>query len=162
LEKLFTNLGLKNCEVKYNTLLKVLTKEGYKAFENDLFFKDSSNKIVCDPEINLVLPAFQDENIWENPTKRKMAISFCKKIGRQLFENYINHQTKSNEWSKWPEERIDQSALGMQHLGLALAFAHTVPKASLPLFWWKGKVSIKTPKNYEKSIVWEPLFPKTD
>lgn len=42
----------------------------------------------------------------------------------------------------------------MYGLGMALAFGHSVPKASLPLFWMDGDVTIGA-----NSLKWQPLFP---
>ncbi len=81
--------------------------------------------------------------------------TFCASVGRQLFDNYLTDQVRDQGWSldKWPEEKRALAALGMHSMGLAHAFAHSVPKASLPLLWGKGQVAIGG-----RRVNWKPLF----
>ena len=81
---------------------------------------------------------------------------FCTCIGRQLFDNYLSDQMNNLGWNSWPEDKRALSALGMHNLALAHVFSHSIPKASLPLLWGKGKI------NYNgKTINWTPLFPNS-
>lgn len=73
----------------------------------------------------------------------------CAAIGRQLFARYVSLKG----WD-WHPSRIEQAGLGFDSCGLTLAFAHSVPKSSLPLFWMGGRVKVKG-----KDIEWMPLFP---
>lgn len=103
-----------------------------------------------------VIPfAFQDDKGWKDAASRLRARTFCENLGAQLWRNYI---TKKNfDLSAWPEDRIKLCALGMEGLGLTFAFPHSVPKASLPLLWARGKVTA-----YGTSLDWIPLFPNAD
>lgn len=82
--------------------------------------------------------------------------TFCADVGRQLFVNY-NHIMKGRrtDYKDWPSDKLDRCSLGMWGFGLTFAFAHSVPKASLPLLWAEGKV---TWGNVTVSK-WAPLFP---
>ena len=79
----------------------------------------------------------------------------CAEVGRQLFENYLSDQVRNQGWTwdKWPEAKRTRAALGMHGMGLTHAFAHSVPKATLPLLWGKGSVTIGGRK-----VMWEPIF----
>ncbi len=99
--------------------------------------------------------AFQDGKGWKSPDFRSRARTFCEEVGEQLWRRYI--VKKKFDAAAWPEERIKRCALGMDGLGLAFAFPHSVPKASLPLFWAAGVVSLDG-----VSLDWAPLFPNAD
>ncbi len=99
--------------------------------------------------------AFQDSKGWRNDEKLGRARGFCQTVGEQLWRNYINRKGWSG--SSWPEERIKLCGLGMDGLGLTFAFPHSVPKATLPLFWARGPVSFGN-----DCVEWEPLFPSSD
>lgn len=82
--------------------------------------------------------------------------AFCTDVGRQLFVNYIEIMKKRRlDYKDWPPEKLEKCSLGMWGFGLTFAFAHSVPKASLPLLWAEGKVAWAgaTVSN------WKPLFP---
>jgi len=99
--------------------------------------------------------AFQYDKGWKDEGSRLRARSFCEDVGMQLWRNYI---TKKNfDPGAWPEDRIRRSALGMEGLGLTFAFPHSVPKATLPLLWARGKVT-----THATSVEWLPLFPNAD
>ena len=82
--------------------------------------------------------------------------TFCADVGRQLFVNY-NQIMKGRraDYKDWPSDKLDRCSLGMWGFGLTFAFAHSVPKASLPLLWAEGKVT------WGNATVsnWAPLFP---
>lgn len=162
LHMLFDEKNMDNCELNCNFSIPVLTSEGKNALQSGTFFQGQEKKIISSPKKFLKLSAFSDSTIWQTTEKQNEAIAFCRKIGTQLFEHYINDQVKNKGWSKWSKRRIDQCAFGKNYLGLALAFAHTVPKASLPLFWWRGEVCISNQQRKKKRIIWHPLFPNTD
>jgi len=103
-----------------------------------------------------VIPfAFQDDKGWKDTGSMQRARNFCENVGSQLWRNYI--EKKSFDRSSWPEERVSLCALGMEGLGLTFAFPHSVPKASLPLLWARGKVTA-----HSTSLDWVPLFPSAD
>jgi hypothetical protein len=87
--------------------------------------------------------------------KAQLLQTFCATVGRQLFDNYLMDQVRDQNWTmdKWPEAKRALGALGMHSMALTHAFAHSVPKASLPLLWGKGPVTLGARK-----VDWIPLF----
>jgi hypothetical protein len=117
-------------------------------------------KTFRDRLVSRVVPfAFQDDKGWKSSASRLRAMTFCENIGEQLWRNYIDRKIAEKKFNSaaWPEERIRLCALGMQGLGLTFAFPHSVPKATLPLFWARGPVTLG-----ETSLDWIPLFPNAD
>jgi hypothetical protein len=112
---------------------------------------------TCEDELrSRIVPfAFQEDKGWKSPAARDRAMAFCENIGEQLWRSYITK--KQFDSASWPDERIKRCALGMEGLGLTFAFPHSVPKATLPLFWGRGKVSLGG-----VSLDWCPLFPNAD
>ncbi len=100
--------------------------------------------------------AFQDDKGWKSPASRSRARAFCENVGEQLWRSYITKK-KDFDAASWPEERIKRCALGMEGLGLTFAFPHSVPRASLPLFWARGRVTLAG-----TTLNWVPLFPDAD
>ena len=80
---------------------------------------------------------------------------FCADVGRQLLVNYVRHMVdhKGWDWVHWNATKLDKGATGYHGLALTHAFAHSVPKATLPLLWFGGRV-----KYGGREIVWHPLF----
>ena len=99
--------------------------------------------------------AFQSSRGWKDAPLEAKAKLFCEEIGQQLWSSYLNQ--KNFDLTSWPKERIDRCSLGMEGLGLTFAFAHSVPKATLPLFWAEGMVTIG-----DKRKMWRPLFPSAN
>jgi len=99
--------------------------------------------------------AFQNDKGWKGADSMLRAKSFCETIGSQLWKSYIGK--KGFDLEAWPDDRIKLCALGMEGLGLTFAFPHSVPKASLPVFWARGRVEA-----YSSSLEWIPLFPDAD
>ncbi|MEF8720487.1 MAG: hypothetical protein V5B44_23325 [Candidatus Accumulibacter necessarius] len=83
--------------------------------------------------------------------QRSSANEFCREIGRQLFDNYLNAMCVRRGWSQWSETKRQKCGLGMHGLGLLHAFGHSVPKASSPLLWGSGKVRWKN-----ATLDWHP------
>jgi hypothetical protein len=81
------------------------------------------------------------------------AREFCANVGRQLFEHYLQAMVTTRSWTMWEPDKLGQASLGMHGLGLTQAFAHSVPKATLPLFWASGDVSYNG-----RRLRWKPLF----
>ena len=81
------------------------------------------------------------------------AKQFCAAIGTQLFEQYLLAQAAVRKWDPWPPEKIARASVGMHGLGMVHAFAHSVPKATLPLLWQGGKVTLNG-----RTVNWVPLF----
>lgn len=99
--------------------------------------------------------AFQSDRGWKSAPLETKAREFCENVGQQLWSCYLKQKTF--DMTSWPVERVARCSLGMEGVGLTFAFAHSVPKATLPLFWAKGTVTING-----KSKMWQPLFPYAD
>lgn len=82
-----------------------------------------------------------------------IAREFCTSVGRQLFEHYLQAMVMTRSWTMWSQEKLAQASLGMHGLGLTQAFAHSIPKATLPLFWASGDVLYNG-----RRLRWKPLF----
>jgi hypothetical protein len=127
--------------------LVTLTPLGIQALREGRLFDE--DKCLRDPSNHINAVAFQEILIWGDHERIERAISFCRDVGEQLFRHYLT----AKKWP-WPERRIRESSLGVRSSALALAFAHSVPKATLPLFWMEGTVRLG-----DKAINWHPLFP---
>lgn len=107
------------------------------------------------PPGGLIKPTAFSDTALTAPQEAEMR-QFCEAVGRQLFVNY-NEIMKSRraDYRTWPSDKLDRCSLGMWGFGLTFAFAHSVPKASLPLLWAKGAVTWSTATVPD----WKPLFP---
>jgi len=162
LRDFFDEQGLSKCIEVSNRgrQIEVLTDEGKEAFESIGFWNEEDGyKLIANPKKYMKLPAFSNQEIWgANPQRKQEAIEFCQTVGYQLFKNYLSRKAGNAGWNPWSEARVRECALGMRSLGLALAFAHSVPKASLPLFWAKGPVMLRSRTRRKITLNWEPLF----
>ena len=129
--------------------IEVLSEVGKAAFQSDQFFEPAIRNCPTDPDNFFLKIPFQNMSVWKKTKDARRAADFCRNVGEQLFRQYIQAQ----KWT-WHETKIQRCALGMYGMGLAFAFAHSVPKASLPLFWASGTVKLG-----RKPVNWEPLFP---
>ena len=129
--------------------LEVLSEAGHEALAGGILLDPDIRNCPANPDAHFVRLPFENLNVWKKRELAEKAIDFCKEIGRQLFAQYLVSQGYP-----WPEEKIDRCALGMFGMGLAFAFTHSVPKATIPLFWAGGKVQFQG-----KTINWIPLFP---
>jgi len=148
LKRFLTENGLKNIQLgESGGDLITLTPLGIQALTEGRLFDEEN--CLRDPSSHIAPVAFQEEVIWGGGDRIERAITFCGEIGEQLFRHYLS-------FKKWqlPERRIRESSLGVRSIALALAFAHSVPKATLPLFWMEGRVRLGN-----KEIDWQPLFP---
>lgn len=143
-------INVEVCSCPYGHI-EVLSAEGKEAFRTDCFFEPDIRNCPTDPDSFFVKVPFQDMTIWKDANDARRAANFCRDVGGKLFRQYLQAQN----W-QWHETKIQRCALGMYGMGLAFAFAHSVPKASLPLFWATGMV--KGGKR-SKAFKWEPLFP---
>lgn len=140
--------GIVSVEVgKASDELVTLTPLGIQALREGRLFDE--DRCLRDPSNHVNAVAFQDLLIWGNHERIERAISFCRDVGEQLFRHYLT----AKKWP-WPEKRVCESSLGVRGSALALAFAHSVPKATLPLFWMEGTVRLGN-----KEVNWSPLFP---
>lgn len=90
------------------------------------------------------------------PVDLARLIKFCKEVGSQLLGTYIQHMCDTRKWNPWGGEKHANAAAGMHGLGLSHAFGHSIPKASLPLFWGWGEVKLNG-----KRVNWRPLLPNS-
>lgn len=129
--------------------IEVLSDLGKAAVQNQTFFRTEPGMKDCpaDPEKHLLPVVFQRG--WGNEERKRRAMSFCAHLGAQLFGMYLEQAHKP-----FPAEKRKVCCFGMLGLGLALAFGHSVPKASLPLFWMGGRVTWQG-----ITLDWTPLFP---
>lgn len=98
-------------------------------------------------DADLVTPyIFSDKSKWGNATEHDEVKIFFLQIGRQLFVNYLQSQVLAKGWIMWSDAKIDKCAYGMWNLGLVTAFGHSVPKATIPLFWASWPVSLHRKK----------------
>ncbi len=103
-----------------------------------------------------VIPyAFQNDKGGRDPRALQRAQVFCQNIGEQLWRNYI--ERKAYTGIRWPDERIRICGLGMEGLGLTFAFPHSVPRATLPVFWASGPVVWEG-----ETFEWQLLFPSAN
>jgi hypothetical protein len=129
--------------------IEVFTNAGEAAFDNNQFFVQGLSNCPVNPDEHLDRMAFRGP--WRNESNKVQAETFCWTIGEQLFRKYLH--LKNHQFVPGDESKVAAAALGMCSLGLTVATAHSVPKASLPLFWMGGEV------NYDGSrLQWMPLF----
>lgn len=97
---------------------------------------------------------FSEACTWHG--KQQRARQICSDIGSELWDAYVTQQVNSSGWDKqaWSQERIRLCSLGMDGLGLTVILAHSIPKASLPVFWMGGNI-----RYGKKTLSWKPLFP---
>lgn len=126
----------------------VLTASGRAALSAGLLYEDDSALRNClrDPHLNIERQALRGP--WKDPSQRDRAAVLIETIGNALFRNYI----KMVKYD-WDDRKIARSSFGMHGFGMTLGFAHSIPKASLPLFWMYGEVPFSG-----GAIQWSPLF----
>ncbi|HXA16746.1 MAG TPA: hypothetical protein VN380_07135 [Thermoanaerobaculia bacterium] len=137
------NISVAQCGMK----LATLTEDGVLAVRNGEFIDET--KCMRDPAKHVRPMVFSDLALWDHADRLLRAKQFCQTLGTQLWQGYVD----SKGW-RWDKRRVEQCGLGMNGQGLALAFAHSVPKSSLPLFWYGGKVKLGSVR-----LTWRPLFP---
>jgi hypothetical protein len=142
---------LPNIEINYPSpgLLEVLTESGRNALRDGKFYDLSVRNCPVNPDAHFLRPAFQNLSVWKSSDRVEQALAFCKRIGQQLMTHYL-----ASVGYDWDIVKVQRCALGMFGMGLTVVFSHSVPKASIPLFWANGKVSLG-----DTSINWIPLFP---
>lgn len=135
-----------------NGFQSVLTKRGRERMQEKALYKILSGgvEVIEDPNSNIDFVVFRNP-IWGD--KKDKAIAACRKIGLDLWKDYLHRKGKN-----WVDERLNDVALGSSNMAFAFAFSHSVPKATLPLFWCSGKVS----RSNGESFDWVPLFPNAE
>jgi len=140
--------GLTNIEIDLNGTLqiKTLTSWGLSCIENDVLY--DQDDCVIDLDKNIIRDSFSKLSIWKTPEKADKAMHFCAEVGRQLYEKYLDKRNK-----KMIEKKLNESALGIRSLALALVFSHSIPKETLPLFWMEAPIT-----RNKKDFFWLALF----
>lgn len=127
-------------------MIQTHTDFGLENLKSDsLYDKDDC---VIEISKNIRQISFLPLEFWETEERATSAMNFCKDIGRQLYEKYLNKRNK-----EMPAMKLSESALGIRSMALTLAFTHSIPKETLPLFWMKATIS-KKGKDFE----WLALF----
>jgi hypothetical protein len=130
--------------------IEVLTNSGQAALNEGAFYDPAISNCPSNHGEHIEKVAFRGP--WKSDAFRAQTKAFCDEVGRQLFSAYLKRKG-----FEWPEKKVTTSSLGMHGLGLNVAFAHSVPKASLPLLWAEGEVRFGGSK-----IQWVPLFPSAE
>jgi hypothetical protein len=140
--------GLSNIiiDVDGNSPLLTLTPLGVSGIGSGSLYDE--HDCIANISDNVMRMAFTPLEIWETVERASRAMLFCATIGRQLYKNYLSKRNKSMS-----EQMLDEAALGIRGLALALAFSHSVPKETLPLFWSGSKIIWNG-----KEFNWSPLF----
>ncbi|MDT5061714.1 MAG: hypothetical protein QOH63_2173 [Acidobacteriota bacterium] len=140
--------GLANIQIELEGVeqIKTLTADGLTRIENDNLYDEEG--CVIELEQHVIRSSFQPVEIWGSAEKAERALNFCAEIGRQLYRLYINKKGKLMS-----DKKLDEASLGIRGMALALAFSHSVPKETLPLFWMGGDIEWDSNK-----IQWFPLF----
>jgi hypothetical protein len=140
--------GLSNIviDVDGNSPLLTLTPLGVSGITSGSLYDE--HDCIANISDNVIRMAFTPLEIWETIERASTAMSFCATIGRQLYKNYLSKRNKSMS-----EQMLDEASLGIRGLALALAFSHSVPKETLPLFWSGSKIIWNG-----KEFNWTPLF----
>jgi hypothetical protein len=139
---------------KPNDFFEVLSASGKKLLSAELDSSDPNELWAKGLPDGAVIPwIFGDanHNFWGKKLDRAHLVT--QHLGEQLFTRYLERQSAQSGWTMWPQDKIRKCALGMWGLGLAFAFPHSIPKATLPVFWSYGKVDIEG-----KTLEWRPLF----
>lgn len=149
--------GLTNITVSVpeNNYLPILTEFGGQCISECVNIKDLWKN---GPPNNVIRPwIFRDRSIWGGLDRMMIAQRVLQHLGAQLFTRYIERQIALLGWKMWPNEKIEKCALGCWNAGLAFGFSHSIPKATLPVFWSGGDVEISG-----KKLNWVPLFHNAD
>ena len=149
LRHFLANQGLGNMQVGVSEteMIEVLQPAGKRALEEGCFYEDSLANCPRDVAGHIDPVALRGN--WKNGDQRANFAAFLRDVGGQLFRSYL-----VRTGYQWPEKKVVACELGMHGLGLNLAFGHSVPKASLPLFWMDGLVVFRG-----STIQWQALFP---
>ena len=129
-----------------------LTEQGWKAASQDALFDERSN--VVEPVKNVIKGITLRAKGTFDDGQRNQILRFCRIVGEQLMQQYL---PKVGVEMSDVAEIAQNMPLGLDNLGLVLAFAHGVPDGTLPLFWVSGEVAMGSEK-----FTWVPLFPSVE
>lgn len=147
--------GLSNVRVHVSKtgILPNLTTAGLAASDDALFRPDGD---LLNPSAHIIEGIELRAKAYLNKSERNAITRLCESICRPLLRLHLQR-------TRWTPEKIeavmDRWKLGFSGLGLLLAFAHGVPKPTLPLFWVEGPISVEH-ESYRWRGDWIPLFPR--
>lgn len=140
------NLANIQIEVEGVEQIDTLTADGLSRIESGSLYDEED--CVIELERHVIRSCFKPLEIWGSREKVERALKFCTAVGRQLYRLYINKRGK-----QMLERKLEEASLGIRGMALALAFSHSVPKETLPLFWMGGEIEWD-----RKKVRWLPLF----
>lgn len=142
------DMGLTNIRIDLNdvTQIDTHTPDGLSRLEADDLYDDE--QCIIDIDQHIIRACFRPVDIWGSEEDAKRAMRDCAAIGRQLYKLYVEKRAKPKT-----DRQIDEASLGVRGLSLAIAFSHSVPKETLPLFWMGGNIQVEGRKP-----LWIPLF----
>jgi hypothetical protein len=140
--------GLENIVIDLDGIepMSTMTPAGLASLEDDTLY--DQDDCIAEHSLRVVRRSFHSLEIWGTVDTANRAMEFCARIGRQLYGLYLNRRGKTVS-----DKKLNEWSLGVRGLALALAFSHSVPKETLPLFWMAGKIRWN-----EKELEWIPLF----
>lgn len=106
----------------------------------------------------LIVPSIGEEIEFRSGSAGETAAGLCQLIGGQLWRSFLLSKFCEIDPIRWTDERIARCSLGMDGMGLAFGFAHSIPRAALPVLWARGKVKASDGREFD----WEPLFPNAE
>ncbi len=128
--------------------IKVLTATGLANLHaNQLYEADEHGKDVLRAAEQDIIPHAFSNPQWGD--EQQTAKAFCHDLGLALWRSYQTAKGKN-----WSEKRLSDCALGAGNMGMLFAFAHSLPKSTLPVFWCHGEV----PAANGRIRKWLPLF----
>jgi hypothetical protein len=146
--KTIESLGIP-VQLRCSNVISVLTESGAVSLADGTLYEEDEHgkRVFVDVDAHIIPQAFVHES-WGS--RRGQAIDFSKKIGLQLFRSY-----QENKGKFWSDKRLKECSLGAGNMALLFAFAHSLPKSTLPFFWCHGKTLDQNGKPFS----WLPLFP---
>lgn len=155
LEIYFKKSGFANFRilVPQEAIMRNLTPAGLEATDATLFAEDGDLHRPADHIIHGIQLRAAGHF---NQAERRAITALCEAIGGPLMRVQLQR-------AQWPSEKIgavlEHWKLGFCGLGLLLAFAHGIPKPTLPLLWVEGAISVEY-SGYRWQGDWIPLFPR--
>jgi hypothetical protein len=145
--------GLRNVSISSHEKVQVCSKGLLERLASGPFDLDHIRHNGPEPDelapfVHSVLAAHSPD-----ATQLDQARDFVQAVGLQLLDHYLDGMRKSHGWDAWPMAKKIKASVGMHGLGLTHAFGHSVPKASIPLLWSGGEVTVG-----KRSVRWKPLF----
>lgn len=152
LKRYLSNAKLENVDVWCGVTIKVAGEDLLSRLENPS--EDIKSFLDNGPPVQLLKPQIISKvHHLLTAEQNKQFYDFCTKTGRQLYGNYVSNMVSTKSWKSWPEDKLDNCALGNHSLAICETFVHSIPKAALPLLWASGEITYGG-----RTIKWKPLF----